>query len=102
MEIKQRGREADHSPPSRAEVKECVELYLHSPYVFMARCLVKHGNNFTLPPMIFIRLQLRCSYSHVGVGDGMKCDTTKVGEEVASRGMMCVPNFIKNRRLVKN
>jgi hypothetical protein len=25
------GREADHSPPSSAEVKECMELYLHSP-----------------------------------------------------------------------
>jgi hypothetical protein len=25
------GREADHSPPSRAEVGEWVELYLHSP-----------------------------------------------------------------------
>jgi hypothetical protein len=25
------GREADHSPPSSAEVKELVELYLHSP-----------------------------------------------------------------------
>jgi hypothetical protein len=25
------GREADHSPPSSAEVKERVELYLHSP-----------------------------------------------------------------------
>jgi hypothetical protein len=24
--------EADHSPPSSAEVKECVELYFHSPY----------------------------------------------------------------------
>jgi hypothetical protein len=24
------GREADHSPPSSAEVKECVELYFHS------------------------------------------------------------------------
>jgi hypothetical protein len=29
--VKRQGREADHSPPSRAEVKECVELYLHSP-----------------------------------------------------------------------
>jgi hypothetical protein len=28
--VKQPGREADHSPPSSAEVKECVELYLHS------------------------------------------------------------------------
>jgi hypothetical protein len=25
------GRETDHSPPSSAEVKGCVELYLHSP-----------------------------------------------------------------------
>jgi hypothetical protein len=29
--VKRPGREADHSPPSGAEVKECVELYLHSP-----------------------------------------------------------------------
>jgi hypothetical protein len=25
------GRETDHSPPSSSDVKECVELYLHSP-----------------------------------------------------------------------
>jgi hypothetical protein len=25
------GREADHSPPSSTEAKECGELYLHSP-----------------------------------------------------------------------
>jgi hypothetical protein len=25
------GREADHSPPSSAEVREWVELYFHSP-----------------------------------------------------------------------
>jgi hypothetical protein len=29
--VKRPGREAGHSPPSSAEVKECVELYLHSP-----------------------------------------------------------------------
>jgi hypothetical protein len=29
--VKRPGREADHSPPSSAEVKECVKLYLHSP-----------------------------------------------------------------------
>jgi hypothetical protein len=28
--VKRPGREADHSLPSSAEVKECVELYLHS------------------------------------------------------------------------
>jgi hypothetical protein len=31
MGVKRPGREADHSPPSSAEVKECVELYLRSP-----------------------------------------------------------------------
>jgi hypothetical protein len=31
LEVKGPGREADQSPPSSAEVKECVELYLHSP-----------------------------------------------------------------------
>jgi hypothetical protein len=31
MGVKRPGREADHSPPSSAEVKECVDLYLHSP-----------------------------------------------------------------------
>jgi hypothetical protein len=29
--VKRPGLEADHSPPSGAEVKECMELYLHSP-----------------------------------------------------------------------
>jgi hypothetical protein len=28
--VKRPGREADHSSPSSAEVKECVELYFHS------------------------------------------------------------------------
>jgi len=28
--LKRPGREADQSPTSSAEVKECVELYLHS------------------------------------------------------------------------
>jgi hypothetical protein len=31
LRIKRLGREADHSPPSSAEVRECVMLYLHSP-----------------------------------------------------------------------
>jgi hypothetical protein len=31
VRVKRPGREADHSPPSSAEVKACVELYLHSP-----------------------------------------------------------------------
>jgi hypothetical protein len=29
--VKRSGREANHSPPSSAEVKECMELCFHSP-----------------------------------------------------------------------
>jgi hypothetical protein len=36
--VKRPGREADHSPPSSAEVKECV---------LMGWCLAKHRDNFT-------------------------------------------------------
>jgi hypothetical protein len=35
--VKRPGREADHSPPSSAEVKERVALYLHSPNTFSWR-----------------------------------------------------------------
>jgi hypothetical protein len=31
LAVKRTGREADHSTPCSAEVKECVELYLYSP-----------------------------------------------------------------------
>jgi hypothetical protein len=31
LEVKLPGREADHSPPSSAEIKECVDLHVHSP-----------------------------------------------------------------------
>jgi hypothetical protein len=31
LEVKWPGHEADHSPPPSAEVKECLELYCHSP-----------------------------------------------------------------------
>jgi hypothetical protein len=45
--VKQPGREADHSPPSSTEVKECVELYLHSPNTLSWRdAQLKHRDNF--------------------------------------------------------
>jgi hypothetical protein len=31
LEVKQPGHEADHLPPSAAKVRECVQLYFHSP-----------------------------------------------------------------------
>jgi hypothetical protein len=43
------GREADHSPSSSAEIKEWVELYLHSP-ITLSWCGAQgeHRDNFTL------------------------------------------------------
>jgi hypothetical protein len=47
--IKRPGREAHYSPPSSAEVKEWVELYLHCPNKPSLRGtqLKKHRDNFT-------------------------------------------------------
>jgi len=48
--VQQPGREADRSPPSSAEVKEWVELYLHSPSMpswHGAQLQKKHRDNFT-------------------------------------------------------
>jgi hypothetical protein len=48
--VKRPDRETDHSPPSSAEVRECVELYLHSPDKPSwrgAQLKKKHRDNFT-------------------------------------------------------
>jgi hypothetical protein len=46
--IKRPGRDADHSPPSSAEVKEWVELYIHSPNMpSWHGAQLKHRDNFT-------------------------------------------------------
>jgi hypothetical protein len=44
--VKRPGREADHSPPSSAEVKMCGCMPPLPQYAFMAWCLVKHRDNF--------------------------------------------------------
>jgi hypothetical protein len=45
--IKRPGRETDHSHPSSAEVKERVELYLHSPNTPSWRgAQLQHRDNF--------------------------------------------------------
>jgi hypothetical protein len=46
------GGEADHSPPSSGEFKDCVELYFHSPNTPPwrgAQFKKKYRDNFTLP-----------------------------------------------------
>jgi hypothetical protein len=49
--VKQLLREVDHLPPSSAEVKECVELYLHSQIRLDGVVLKKkkHSDKFPLP-----------------------------------------------------
>jgi hypothetical protein len=45
--VKRPEREADHLPPSSAEVKNAWSYASTPQYVFMAWCLVKHRDNFT-------------------------------------------------------
>jgi hypothetical protein len=53
--VKRPGREADHSPPSNAEVKECVELYLHSPNTPSWRgAELKRSAGTTLPLLLHL------------------------------------------------
>jgi hypothetical protein len=48
MGVKRPGSEANHSPPSSADVKEWVELYLHSLNMLSWRgAQLKHRDNFT-------------------------------------------------------
>jgi hypothetical protein len=53
--IKQPGREADHSPPSIADVNAWSYISTF-PHVFMAWCLVKQRGSFTLPWNVFMTL----------------------------------------------
>jgi hypothetical protein len=47
------GHEADHSPPSSAEVEEWVETYLHSPNTPSWRgAQGEHGDAFTFLPLL--------------------------------------------------
>jgi hypothetical protein len=45
-EVKRLGSEADHSPPTSAEVKNTWIYTFTPPYAFMAYCLLNTGTNF--------------------------------------------------------
>jgi hypothetical protein len=45
--VKRPEREADHPPPSSAEVKDAWKQNSTSPYVFMTRYIVNHRDSFT-------------------------------------------------------
>jgi hypothetical protein len=71
--VKQPGREADHSPPSSAEDKECVELYVYSSNTHsLSGARLKHRDNFTFYGYIYriyinidIRIHRAVAYMNV-------------------------------------
>jgi hypothetical protein len=72
------GREADHSPPSSAEVKEWVELYLHSPNTLSWRGALLGGAQGLLHTDFKSQFPYRKSKeSENGMGYGVMC-TLKV------------------------
>jgi hypothetical protein len=57
------GREADYSPPSSAEVKELVELYLHSPNTPSWRgAQGEHRDNFTFYLYLYLYLASKTTF----------------------------------------
>jgi hypothetical protein len=66
--VKWPGREADHTPPSSAEVKNAWRYTYTPQYIFMAWCLVKHMDNFT----VFLRL-IETSYPSVSFSISITC-----------------------------
>jgi hypothetical protein len=63
--VKRPGREADYSPPSNAEVKECVELYLHSP-IRLHGVVLSYSTGTTLPFTVSFTWNFHAtSYEHL-------------------------------------
>jgi hypothetical protein len=56
--IKRSGREANHSPPSSAEINNAWKCTSTPQYVFMVWCLVKHRDNFIFT--FYVSLVLIC------------------------------------------
>jgi hypothetical protein len=69
--IKWPGREADHSPPSSAEVKNGWSYTSIPQCAFMAWCLVKHRDNFTFTLIFQWNLNMKDNY--MTYRDEIKC-----------------------------
>jgi hypothetical protein len=54
--VKLPGREANHSPPPSAKVKNAWSYICAPPYVFMVWCIIKHRDNFTFTCIIIVIL----------------------------------------------
>jgi hypothetical protein len=82
--VKRPGREADHSPPSSAEVKEWVKLYLHSQYASMAWCSVKAQGQLYLYVWPWCRWENNTATSSTSVVTP-RCFVTYVGTAMSVR-----------------
>jgi hypothetical protein len=61
--VKQPGHEVDHSPPSDVKVKECMELYLHSPNTPSWRgAQLKKSTGTPLPYLIITDIESEHSF----------------------------------------
>jgi hypothetical protein len=70
--VKRPRREAGRSPPSSAEVKECVEHIPPLPqYAFMAWCLVKQRDKFTFTFTVLYKVKSRDSSVGTATGYGL-------------------------------
>jgi hypothetical protein len=66
--VKRPVREADRSPPSSAEVKEFVELYLHSSTPSRRGAQLKHWDSFTFALQCIRPRFVRMLLSHLFIG----------------------------------
>jgi hypothetical protein len=77
--IKWPDHESDHSPPSSVQVKNAWSYTSTPQYAFMAWCLVKHRDNFTLIFLKFKQPQLsliglnKLLFSNYKYGKGKRC-----------------------------
>lgn len=85
MEVKCVGREADHSPPWSAKLKNVWSCSSILPYIFMAWCLVKHRKIFTCILQIYYHYSSSVQVQQPCVGLGLLC-----GPPVFSGGFITV------------
>jgi hypothetical protein len=68
------GREADHSPPSSAEVKNAWSYTSTPQYAFMAWCLVKHRDSFYLFTFLCYLVIPKCLLNRPFSEENLNCN----------------------------
>jgi hypothetical protein len=86
--VKRPGREADHSPPSSPEAKNAWKYTSTPQYVFMAWCLVKHRDNLTVYPHLYLTSQNRGTRENEVAALLQAHDFVKLADKVGSHTSM--------------